>query len=336
MGAGASASEQNELRAAFAEFDPSMSHEDCRVLLEKHAPTLMARTIQGSTEGGDNSSIMAAVAALHDQFTMAHHKLRGGGQGQNAGENSGGATSTADVAEAAELAAARLVSMHDWAADKQTNIQKGLIAGTLRSTQLRLVRFTVGQCAAQESANGLGGGGGDDDKGDNGNAPDCSEPWFAVGMIDSGAERSGMSPRAAYRLGLTPRLLDDSFSRTVTGVGMSRGHGRVHFCEIRFDEKGDAKGSASSPLFVASFDIFDWPPNATEFDAIIGLDFLLRYGASLDFSANILTLNLQPEEATAEKARTSRYSVHLCHDAEAEQKEKNESDTAKKAAIVLS
>ena len=105
MGAGASASEQNELRAAFAEFDPSMSHEDCRVLLEKHAPTLMARTIQGSTEGGDNSSIMAAVAALHDQFTMAHHKLRGGGQGQNAGENSGGATSTDDVAEAAELAA---------------------------------------------------------------------------------------------------------------------------------------------------------------------------------------------------------------------------------------
>ena len=51
MGAGASASEQNELRAAFAEFDPSMSHEDCRVLLEKHAPTLMARMIQGSTEG---------------------------------------------------------------------------------------------------------------------------------------------------------------------------------------------------------------------------------------------------------------------------------------------
>ena len=107
MGAGASASEQNELRAAFAEFDPSMSHEDCRVLLEKHAPTLMARMTQGTTEGDDNSSIMAGVAALHDQFTMAHHKLRGGGQGQNAGENSGGATSTADVAEAAELAAAR-------------------------------------------------------------------------------------------------------------------------------------------------------------------------------------------------------------------------------------
>ena len=52
----------------------------------------------------------------------------------------------------------------------------------------------VGRCAAQESANGLGGRGGADDEGDNGNAPN-SEPWV-VGMIDSGAERSGMSPHA--------------------------------------------------------------------------------------------------------------------------------------------
>ena len=101
-------------------------------------------------------------------------------------------------------------------------------------------------------------------------------------MVDSGAERSALSPAAAARCGLSP-LLDTSFTSRVGGVGSAKGHGRVHYATVAFpDARGGGGGCGGGAVFEVGFDVFDWP--APDFDGILGLDFLSRYGAVLDLS----------------------------------------------------
>ena len=362
MGAGASASDQEELRAAFSEFSPSMSVEELRTVLERRAPLLLARIASQDSGGESSGSVAAAIAALHDQFQNAHRKLRTKNEDVDATGGPCNASSakrgaTEDEAEAAELTAARLMSLYDWAGSKEANLQRGLVESTLRTTKLRTVTFAVGTTGSDSQ------GGSDLNTAANldlaalsikelravissaglehndclekddlrerarqaqqkltSSAPSSSPSLssssspsqWVVAMVDSGAERSAMSPAAAKRVGLM-HLLDDSFARQVSGVGSARGHGRVHYAEVRLQNAQSVNrshqavgvegasveqaGLTNTPsgqevLLGAAFDVFDWPSSASDFEAILGLDFLLRHHAILDFAGGSMTLAL--------------------------------------------
>jgi len=65
-----------------------------------------------------------------------------------------------------------------------------------------------------------------------------------VALVDTGAERSAMSPAAAARVGLAPRLLDPGFTRTVEGVGSAVGFGLTFFAPGAWHAKRPAPGVA--------------------------------------------------------------------------------------------
>ena len=277
MGAGASAQEQEELRAAFSEFVPNMTSSQLELVLKRVAPNVYQH-LQAQV-GNDPAGVIGAVQALQDQFTHAYFQLNGGmDDSSNAGHD--------------QIVAPVLSRYHSWAADKETNLNRGLVASTLRTTHVRTVRFIVGYQAGQAPAQG-------------------PESFVLRALLDTGAERCAMAPSAADKSGLTP-LIDETFAHTVVGVGSSRGHGRVHYATISFaadsaDPAGqtgegaitiDGQGSNVSPTFLASFDVFDWPTSAgTDFDAILGLDFLVRYQGVIDFATNTLALNTTARDA---------------------------------------
>ena len=133
-----------------------------------------------------------------------------------------------------------------------------------------------------------------------------------VALLDSGAQRSAMSLAAAKRCGLA-ELIDASFSRGVAGgdglvtgpssrgsgfagpsagsgvARLSRGHGRVHFCEI----------SIADVTFEHALDVIEWPPSAVDFEAILGLDLLARGDATIDLQQHALYLS----NRTGQRAR---------------------------------
>ena len=120
----------------------------------------------------------AAARALRVQFATAREKL--------AARDAPPVPGAKD--RLAQRAAARLKAAHPaWASDAPTNLQKGLVHGMLRSHALRTVTFSLGG-------------------------------ETVAALLDTGAERSGMSIDAADRCGLRA-LIDGSFSRTVRGVG---------------------------------------------------------------------------------------------------------------------
>ena len=149
----------------------------------------------------------------------------------------------------ASAAAAKLRAAHPWAAAPPTNLQRGLVHGMLRSHALRLVDFAI-----------------------NGER--------VRALVDSGADRCGMSIEAADRCGLRG-LIDASFSKTVAGMGTTQGLGRVHYVELELN----------GLTFRAGFDVMRWPDHAAEFESILGLDFLVRCRAMLDLGGSQVDLS---------------------------------------------
>ena len=122
-------------------------------------------------------------------------------------------------------------------------------------------------------------------------------------LLDTGAERSGMSIDAADRCGLRA-LIDGSFSRTVRGVGTAQGLGRVQYAEISFN----------GVPFHAAFDVMRWPESAVDFEAILGLDLLVRARAMIDISGSQVDLTNQcrHDEERASKSM-ARGGLRLWH-----------------------
>jgi hypothetical protein len=237
MGAAASTqAEHDELRAVFERFKTSPGNGDdldaaaFAQLVREAAPTVHSKMTAAG--GGDASP---ALAAFRTQLVGARNKLA--------------AQAAPRDAAAAKKKAAALRDQHDWAADVPTNLQKGLIAGMLRSQALRLVPLEL-----------------------NGER--------IVALLDTGAERSALGVEATARCGLG-ELVDDSFTRRVGGFGgATDGCGRVHYCEM----------IVGGVPFRAAFDVLRFPANV-EFEAIIGLDFLVRGRASIAIAEGTLTLH---------------------------------------------
>ena len=237
MGAAASTqAEHDELRAVFERFKAAPGNGDgldaaaFAELVSEAAPTVHSKmTVAGA---GDPAP---ALAAFRTQLVGARNKLA--------------AQAAPRDDAAAKARAAALRDQHDWAADVPTNLQKGLIAGMLRSQALRLVPLEL-----------------------NGER--------IVALLDTGAERSALGVEATARCGLG-ELVDDSFTRRVGGFGgATDGCGRVHYCEM----------IVGGVPFRAAFDVLRFPANV-EFEAIIGLDFLVRGRASIAIAEGTLTLH---------------------------------------------
>ena len=236
MGAAASTqAEHDELRAVFERFKTSPGNGDdldaaaFAQLVREAAPTVHSKMTAAGA--GDPAP---ALAAFRTQLVGARNKLA--------------AQAAPRDAAAAKKKAAALRDQHDWAADVPTNLQKGLIAGMLRSQALRLVPLEL-----------------------NGER--------IVALLDTGAERSALGVEATDRCGLG-ELVDDSFTRRVGGFGgATDGCGRVHYCEM----------IVGGVPFRAAFDVLRFPANV-EFEAILGLDFLVRGRASIAIAEGTLTL----------------------------------------------
>jgi hypothetical protein len=166
-GAASTESDKGELRAAFAEYTASsdaaaraaMLPEAFEALVLRHAPTLHAKFEAAGSDGGGGSGggsgggqaagAGAACAALRDQFDGAAAKLGVGSGGGGGGSGGGGArAAVAAAAAAAEVSVASaersLHARHGWAAGVPAGLQRGLIAGLLRTAPLRTVRLAIG------------------------------------------------------------------------------------------------------------------------------------------------------------------------------------------------
>mmetsp|Transcript_4160 Transcript_4160/g.12963 ORF Transcript_4160/g.12963 Transcript_4160/m.12963 type:complete len:257 (+) Transcript_4160:170-940(+) len=199
-----------------------------------------APTVYGRAQ--QTGEAAAAAASLRQQFATAQAKLAAREAAKVHLE-----AGAAAAASAAQERAMLLRQQHSWAADQPANLQRGLVHGMLASHSVRLLTFQIGG----ESV---------------------------VAIVDTGAERSALSPAAAKRCGLE-HLLDPSFSRTVKGIGSAVGFGRVHYCCI----------AIASVDFHAAFDVFTWPEDV-RFEGIIGLDMLVKASAIVDVAASELTL----------------------------------------------
>ena len=161
-------------------------------------------------------------------------------------------------------------------------------------------------------------------------------------MIDSGSERSAVSPAAMRRLGLAP-LLDASFAGSGSGVGGSVAKlGRVHYAELAFEAAARGDETAEGPRacsFACAFEVMTWPASARDFEAILGLDFLVRHRAVLDLPAGVMRLELAPAAAAAgapPRPAEARYvDVPLAYDAEQEEIEARDAGAAAAAAAQL-
>ena len=110
-----------------------------------------------------------------------------------------------------------------------------------------------------------------------------------VALLDTGAERSALGVEATARCGLG-ELVDDSFTRRVGGFGgATDGCGRVHYCEM----------IVGGVPFRAAFDVLRFPANV-EFEAIIGLDFLVRGRASIAAEGTLTLHNHDGTPASVE------------------------------------
>lgn len=279
MGAGASAGEKVELQQSYAAWEQAttageLADDAFLALLEKHAPGLH----QKATADGTGP---AAAKALRSQFETAKRKLQAKAQAEAEDQSSSAAAGEAATPPPQPPA---LQKLYSWAPDKGTNLARGLAANMLRSEPLRLVELHI----AEQKISAL---------------------------LDTGAERCAMSAGAAARCGLQP-LVDESFGGLAGGIGTAAKHGRVHYAKVHIKtqearptgdsaaagatsdppteatgatKEGDKPTAAAPPLFEVAFDVMSWPPHVT-FDAILGIDFLVRYKALIDVCGNTLRL----------------------------------------------
>ena len=216
-------------------------HDELRAVFER---------FKASPGGGDDLDAAAFAQLVRDAAPTVHSKMAAAGAGDPAPALA--AFRTQLVGARNKLAAQSCRSRR--AADVPTNLQKGLIAGMLRSQALRLVPLEL-----------------------NGEQ--------IVALLDTGAERSALGVEATARCGLG-ELVDDSFTRRVGGFGgATDGCGRVHYCEM----------IVGGVQFNAGFDVLRFPANV-EFEAILGLDFLVRGRASIAIADG--TLALQNHDGT--------------------------------------
>ena len=141
-----------------------MSVDELRGVLEATAPGILAKIqTQTGDDSGAGAATIAAVASLHEQFTMAHHKLRtpgaagaagaAGGAGDTAAASHGNSNGISSLEAASSAMATHLKAQHDWAASKEENLSRGLQAGMFKTTLLRMASFTVGTSDADTNTN---------------------------------------------------------------------------------------------------------------------------------------------------------------------------------------
>ena len=160
-----------------------------------------------------------------------------------------------------------------WAPDKGTNLKRGLEAGTaLKSEPLRLLDLTIGEVSI-------------------------------AALLDTGAEHCAMSASGATKCGLQP-LVDESFGGVAGGIGTATKSGRVHYAKVALAQPS---GAATTPpaQFEIAFDVMSWPPHVS-FEAIIGIDFLARYRATIDVCGNAVSLT-PPGEGSEAVVATLRW-----------------------------
>lgn len=270
MGAAASAQEKGELQQAYAAYDKALTsadesgttqatpigNDDFMTLLRQHAPGLLAK----AAAGGGASTAEEAAKALKSQFDTARRKLKMMKQAgvqpptakplpnsESAKSEAAKPSPNAEKAEEEEppQPPPALQRQYSWAKAKPTNLQRGLATGMLKREPLRLVDLTIADVKI-------------------------------AALLDTGAERCAMSAASAARCGLRP-LLDESFGGMGMGFGTASKHGRVHYAKV----KAATAGGSGSVDLEASFDVMDFPSHA-HFDAILGIDFLVRHKALID------------------------------------------------------
>ena len=258
MGAGASAEDKAELQRSYAAWNQAtadgkpLNDEGFLALLKEHAPGLHTKV---SAEGTGP----AAAKALLSQFESAKRKLQMQALQKASKENVLGATPADPPPQPPTLQ-----KLYSWAADKSTNLQRGLKSNAFEKVPLRLVDLSIADISI-------------------------------AALLDTGAEHSALSTSASERCGLKP-LVDESFGGVAGGIGTTSKQGRVHYAKIT------VKGAAGTGVQLeAAFDVMEWPKSAT-FDAILGIDFLVRYKAIIDVCGNALTL---VDGANAEKVQVT-------------------------------
>ena len=264
MGAAASADEKGALQAAYQKWDEATSQGDITdekfvVLLQACAPVLHARVTAADTG-------LQAARALQSQFRTMGYRLRVMKDAQASSTDPDGAIErkapdSDPTSSAPASAPPALQKMYSWAEEKSANLQRGLAKGMLQREPLRLLDLKVADVRISA-------------------------------LVDTGAEKCAMSAASAERCGLRP-LVDESFGGLSGGMGVVTKHGRVHYAQM-----GATCADGTTIQLEVAVDVMQWPAHA-HFDAILGIDFLIRYRAVIDVCDSSLSLYVRASDVGA-------------------------------------
>ena len=250
MGAGASAADKAQLQRAYAAWEKATAPGQPELSDEAFLDLLKTNAPGLHAKATEAGTGASAAASLKAQFESAQRKLQMRALGSSSG------SSKLKAPNAATPAPPALQKLYSWAPDKGTNLQRGLAAGTaFKSEPLLLLDLKIGGITISA-------------------------------LLDTGAEHCAMSQAGSTRCGLQP-LVDENFGGVVGGIGTATKQGRVHYAKVSLpaaENKGD-----DAPLFEVAFDVMSWPEHVN-FEAIIGIDFLARYKATIDVCGKALCL----------------------------------------------